>query len=429
MSTALDFMLAARRSEMQGLQALALTCQLVSEISRLVHALQRERGFSNMYLGGQAERYRQPLDELSATASACAERVRKAFNRMDIEHGCGADKARLFTRVAFVLHGLDALPAVRRRVRAQQISAQDATRSFTRLIAGLLAVVFEAADTAVDPRVTRALVAMFNFMQGKELAGQERAIGVSGFIAGYFDQTQRDKLAYLEDAQRRCFDTFIEFADPDSKRHWLTLCSEELVGEIARLRQVAARTNERSQVQAAMGELWFELTSQRIDSMKQVEDDLADKLQLMCEHSTSQAKADLDSQRRLLKRLNSLDDEANTPAARLYNVQATELDPLPGERLGNHVQRSVLEVLHEQTVRLQQLHDELENARRSLSERKTIERAKGVLMTQQGLSEEEAFRALQSAAMERSQKLCDVAQTILNYDALLKTPVTRPGPR
>ena len=95
--------------------------------------------------------------------------------------------------------------------------------------------------------------------------------------------------------------------------------------------------------------------------------------------------------------------------------------------MGNHVQRSVLEVLHEQTVRLQQLHDELESARRSLSERKLIERAKGMLMTQHGLSEEEAFRALQSAAMERSQKLGDVAQTILNYDALLKTPVTRPG--
>tara|TARA_R110002126_G_scaffold256737_1_gene399704 strand:- start:205 stop:738 length:534 start_codon:yes stop_codon:yes gene_type:complete len=175
-----------------------------------------------------------------------------------------------------------------------------------------------------------------------------------------------------------------------------------------------------------MGELWFELTSQHIDSMKRVEDDLADKLQAMCEHKTQQAKADLDNQRRLLKRLNSLDDEINTPSTRLYNVQATELEPLPGERLGSHMQRSVLEVLHEQTVRLQQLHDELESARRSLSERKVIERAKGVLMTQQGLSEEEAFRALQSAAMERSQKIGDIAQTILNYNELLQTPLRKP---
>ena len=429
MSTAMDFMLAARRSEMQGLQALAITCQLVSEISRLVHALQRERGYSNMYLGGQAERYRQPLNELSANASEGEQGVRNAFNRMDLERSCGADKARLFTRIAFVLHSFEGLPALRERVREQRVGAQEATRIFTRLIAGLLAVVFEAADTAVDPRITRALVAMFNFMQGKELAGQERAIGVSGFIAGYFDQEQCGKLVFLEDAQRRCFDTFVEFADQDSKRTWLTLCTDELVGEIARLRQVAARTSEQSQVNASMGELWFELTSQRIDSMKRVEGDLAEKLQAMCEHKTQQAKADLDSQRRLLKRLNSLDDGVNTPSARLYNVQATELEPLPGERLGSHMQRSVLEVLHEQTVRLQQMHDELESARRSLSERKIIERAKGVLMTQHGLSEEEAFRALQSAAMERSQKLGEVAQTILNYNELLQTPVRKPRPR
>lgn len=426
MSTALDFMLAARRSEMQGLQALSLTCQLVGEISRLVHALQRERGFSNMYLGGQSERYLRPLDDLSNTAIQAEDAVRKAFNLMDIERSCGADKARLLTRIAFVLHGLDGMPKLRSRVRTQQTDAQEATRSFTRLVAGLLAVVFEAADTAVDPRITRALVAMFNFMQGKELAGQERAIGVSGFIAGYFDQQQCSKLSFLEDGQKRCFDTFMEFADQDSKRTWTTLCSDELVSEIARLRQVAARTSEQSRVQAAVSELWFELTSQRIDSMKCVEDDLAEKLQAICEHKMQQAKADLDSQRRLLRRLNSLDDDANTPSARLYNVQATELEPLPGERLGSHMQRSVLEVLHEQTVRLQQLHDELDGARRSLSERKIVERAKGVLMTQRGLSEEEAFRALQGAAMERSQKICDVAQTILDYNELLQAPVHKP---
>ncbi|MEH6565324.1 MAG: nitrate- and nitrite sensing domain-containing protein [Halopseudomonas sp.] len=420
MSTALEFMLAARRSEMQGLQALAVTCQLVGEISQLVHALQRERGFSNMYLGGQAERYRRSLDTLSGDATRCEQAVRKAFDGMDLERSCGAEKARLFTRVAFVLHGLDGLPTLRRRVREQQLDAQEATHGFTRLIAGLLAVVFEAADSAVDPRITRALVALFNFMQGKELAGQERAAGVCGFVAGYFEQPQCSRLGFLEEAQQRCFDTFLEFAEQDTRAAWATLCSGELMGEIARLRQVALRTSEQSQVQSSMGEVWFELTSQRIDSMKQVEDQLAERLQSLCEHKIQQASADLDSQRRLTRRLHQLDEEGNAPAARLYNVQATELEALPGERIGNHMQRSVLELVHEQTVRLQHLHDELDAARRSLSERKLIERAKGVLMTRQGLNEEQAFRALQGAAMERGQKLIEVAQSILNYNELLQ---------
>lgn len=35
----------------------------------------------------------------------------------------------------------------------------------------------EAADVAADPAVSRLLVALFNLMQGKEFAGQERADG------------------------------------------------------------------------------------------------------------------------------------------------------------------------------------------------------------------------------------------------------------
>ena len=70
MSTALDFMLAARRSEMHALHTLELTCELVSAASRLVHALQRERGFSNIYLGSLDQLFLAPLDGLSAESRA-----------------------------------------------------------------------------------------------------------------------------------------------------------------------------------------------------------------------------------------------------------------------------------------------------------------------------------------------------------------------
>ena len=47
-----------------------------------------------------------------------------------------------------------------------------------------LTVVFEAADSACDPDIARKLVALFHFMQGKELAGQERATGAAVFASG-----------------------------------------------------------------------------------------------------------------------------------------------------------------------------------------------------------------------------------------------------
>ena len=70
MPATLRFMLASRRSELLGLEDLARTCELVTRISQLVHALQKERGYSNIYLSGNAPQKRQQLDVLSLEAEA-----------------------------------------------------------------------------------------------------------------------------------------------------------------------------------------------------------------------------------------------------------------------------------------------------------------------------------------------------------------------
>lgn len=69
---------------------------------------------------------------------------------------------------------------------------------------------------------------------------------------------------------------------------------------------------------------------------------------------------------------------------------------------------------HEQDLRL-----ELANAKTELNERKIIERAKGLLMQRQGLSEPEAYNKLRKASMDKGLKLADVAQRIVDVSDLL----------
>jgi AmiR/NasT family two-component response regulator len=70
-------------------------------------------------------------------------------------------------------------------------------------------------------------------------------------------------------------------------------------------------------------------------------------------------------------------------------------------------------MLHAQSERLARTEVELQAARRALSERKVVERAKGVLMARLGLTEEAAFRALQKASMDQNRRLLDVAEAAL----------------
>lgn len=67
----------------------------------------------------------------------------------------------------------------------------------------------------------------------------------------------------------------------------------------------------------------------------------------------------------------------------------------------------------------QALKCELAEASRKLSERKIVEKAKGILMKTRGLDEEEAYAALRKLAMEKSQPLAKVAANVVEMAKLL----------
>lgn len=70
----------------------------------------------------------------------------------------------------------------------------------------------------------------------------------------------------------------------------------------------------------------------------------------------------------------------------------------------------------------QALSREADDLRHALEDRKTIERAKSILMKRTGLAEPEAFRRLQRLASEKSRKLVEIAEMILLADEALQEP-------
>jgi response regulator NasT len=73
-----------------------------------------------------------------------------------------------------------------------------------------------------------------------------------------------------------------------------------------------------------------------------------------------------------------------------------------------------IEVALSRHQQLAQLEMEVSDLTERLETRKLVERAKGVLGVQMGLSEPEAFRWIQKAAMDRRIGMVDVAKTILD---------------
>jgi response regulator NasT len=70
-------------------------------------------------------------------------------------------------------------------------------------------------------------------------------------------------------------------------------------------------------------------------------------------------------------------------------------------------------------ARVQAAEGEAANLRRELEHRKLIERAKGILMTQRRISEQDAFREIQQKSMERNVPMPEVARSIISAKELL----------
>lgn len=413
MKSALHYLIAARQCEIGELEHILRTSTLVHQIGQLIHALQKERGLSNIVLASGGARGRAACQAQITASEACAQTVRDSLEQLELGLQ-GGHGARLFSRIAYLLQGLDALPLLRAHIGRLELAPEDATNAFIRLIVGLLAVVFEAADGVSDPGTSRLLVAMFHFMQGKELAGQERATGAAAFGAGRAEAARRQHWLHLIDAQERCFQVFAEFAPPAPVAQWQERCLHlPCLATIERLRRVACTAPDGGLLDSSASEAWFDACTERMDAMQAIAEQLADALLQHCAQQLQAARSSLAQQQALLAQPPAAPDlvffsqPVPDPALALEGSSSPQLD------------RSVLALVQEQSQRLHAMQGELETARTALNERKTLERAKGLLMAHRQLTESEAHKLLRQTAMNQNRRLIDVAEAVLAMADLL----------
>lgn len=110
-------------------------------------------------------------------------------------------------------------------------------------------------------------------------------------------------------------------------------------------------------------------------------------------------------------------DRTDTPmmqAAVDAGISAYIVDGLRAERIKPIIEISILRF--NAFARLQR---ELTEAKSELADRKLIERAKGILMSAKGLTEDEAYRQLRRKAMNEKRKIVDIARAIVTAADLL----------
>jgi response regulator NasT len=108
-------------------------------------------------------------------------------------------------------------------------------------------------------------------------------------------------------------------------------------------------------------------------------------------------------------------DEDTVERAKGAGVMAYLLKPLREDEL-----LPTTELAISRFEEFSSLRKENEDLKKTLEARKAIERAKGVLMKQQGLSETEAFSLIQKKSMDLRKPMVEIAQAIILSEEIKK---------
>lgn len=101
-------------------------------------------------------------------------------------------------------------------------------------------------------------------------------------------------------------------------------------------------------------------------------------------------------------------------AATRAGVSAYVVGSLESARL-----RPILDAAMVRFEEYQALKNELEETATKLADRKTIDRAKGILMKQRGLDEDTAYQSLRKLAMQRGMRMGEIARQVIQAAELL----------
>lgn len=363
----------------EQLSRLAQLGELVNSISQLVHMLQCERGASNVWLCSQGKLY---APECKASRGLVDENLAVLLTLLNGQ--APLPGSAVCERIAVALQCLETLPALREGVTQQSITAPQAMEHYSRMLRHLLSIVPQLNDSIDDPHIAGRFVALFSLMQGKELVGQERALGAIGFTLGFFDDETRQRLVDRIDGQQACFDIFLSHSRAGVQEAFAQNCLPGL--ETEQLRRVAC-TRQPGANGGNVALTWFTLQTSRLEHLRTLEEGMIADLMLTVE-----------------ERLRSEDGRG-----RLSD---------PDEPLAPYPDKPLLTLVRQQAREIEQLSRQLASLRDTLEERKTIDKAKSVLIAHQNMSEEQAWTALRKMAMDKNQRMVDIARALLTVKNL-----------
>jgi methyl-accepting chemotaxis protein len=250
--------------------------QLSISYSELVHELQKERGTTAGFLGSKGKTFATKLNKQRFVTD-------DKLNLRDVFL-----KLNDFKQVSIVKLNqeisaeLEKLNLIRSQVNDLAIDSNRAIAYYTGLNAKLLSVSYIIADLSINAKVTELSIAYYNFLQGKERAGIERAVLSSTFARDEFSEGTFVKFVALVTEQKVFMANFLAFTSAENIRYYQKQMAHPAIKEVIKLRTIAESKTSGFGVDPLY---WFQQATLRIGQFQKSGQQIADNLLLFVKNA------------------------------------------------------------------------------------------------------------------------------------------------
>ena len=247
----------------QNIEQLEQHTNLAVDAGLLVGAIQRERGFSSIFIESRGALYHQPLQETRQATDQQLATLKAKLSQTEFKGSLSAFEKNLHN----IAGALASLPDTRERIDSLAISGEDTRSYFTRHVDAFNEQISHLSAQTDLNHIGRKLNAYFILNRLKELLGQERVIISQALVSQQLTREQLHQLLFFSGRQLSAQIVFKTQTDPADGYQTLSIESEA-----TNFRNQLLEAQDRAPVLRSITlENWFALQSDRIGAVKAVE--------------------------------------------------------------------------------------------------------------------------------------------------------------
>jgi methyl-accepting chemotaxis protein len=253
-----------KKSEYQKLNEIM---KVSTSISLLIHETQKERGMTAGYIGSQGGKFKDKLPEQRKLTDNRLQEFKLIYENLD-KSMLKEDTLAKFDKA---YDDFSRLSSTRNDVTGLNIKIGDALAYYTNMNGVLLSIIPSSMNLVKDKKISRKVLAYYNFLMSKERAGIQRAVGTNMLASKKLNLY--NKFLSLVVVQETFMNQFLTFATKEYKQTYQSLLKGDDVDEVKRIENEIL--DKKLEAEATY---WFAKITGKINILKKIDDSISNEI-------------------------------------------------------------------------------------------------------------------------------------------------------